>query len=554
MDSLIPLLFRSLAVATLVVFAAWLTYVVKLLRLHRGRMAEFKRRGLPVLPHSFLFGNLLEAKKAFDTLPAGVHANYVLAKLSESYTNGLFYMDTWPMADPMILVTDPEMAHQAVYHPVSGSQKPPMLQGWFQPITGGPSQFDTNGRTWKHLQNLFSPSFSNNNITAEVPVIIDAISAFTEKLRDQARKGDLFRIEPLALNLITDIIGQVLLNIRLDTQNQAHPLAESMKGQLKLKFTSHKPENILARIDPILIFRTWNGGRVLDNHIKKQINARFQVLRDNKTHNREKAEKFQSVLDSAIEHWLAQPQNAGRQHLDADYLRVMTRNMRMFFFAGYDSSASAIVYCFHSIYSRPDVLAKVRAEHDDVFGNDVGLTPAKIVENPSLLNALPYTTACIKESLRMFPPAGGIRQGSPDLVLKDAEGNLYPTEGIAVTILHWAVGRNPRYWPRPDDFIPERWLVTEGHELYPPKGGWRIFEYGSRLCVGQQLVMTEVKAVLACVIREFDMANCYAELDGDTKIDISGLGGQRAFMVEAGSAHPTDGYPCRVKMNQSARA
>ncbi|OHF04466.1 cytochrome P450 [Colletotrichum orchidophilum] len=564
MDGVFAFVLRSITAAVWVAAVGSVLYFIKLLRKHRGKMAELRKQGLPIVPHSFLFGNLLEAKKSFDSLPPGVHANYVLARLGELFgENGAFYLDTWPMADPMLVVLDPEMAHQTVYHPVTGLQKPPMLVGWFHPITGGPSQFDTNGRLWKDLHALFNPSFSNQNITAAVPIILGNIATFTERLRARVSEAEgeangrksgsengMFRLEPLMLDLITDVIGEVLLNMRLDTQKRQHPLAEAMKGQLRLKFTSHKPENLLAPIDPFLLFRTWNGGRVLDNHIKRQINARFRTLLQNRAHNRDKAERFQSVLDSALESWLAQPGNAGRTELDAEYLAVMTRNMRMFFFAGYDSSAATIVYCLHNIFSRPSILARVRAEHDSVLGTDASAAPARITENPALLNALPLTNACIKESLRLFPPAGGIRQGCADLILKDAAGNAYPTDGIAVNMLHWAIGRNPRYWPRPDEYLPERWLVTDPeHELYPPKGGWRIFEYGPRLCVGQQLVMTEVRAVLACVLREFDIQDCYGEIDAGKKIDLSGLGGQRVFMVEAGAAHPTDGYPCRVSLS-----
>ncbi|KAK1659734.1 cytochrome P450 [Colletotrichum godetiae] len=564
MDGVLAYILRCLTAAILAAAVGSVLYFIKLLRRHRGKMNELRKQGLPIVPHSFLFGNLLEAKKAFDTLPPGVHASYVLARLGELHgQNGAYYIDTWPMADPMLVVTAPDMAHQTVYHPVAGSQKPPMLVGWFHPITGGPSQFDTNGRPWKNLHALFNPSFSNQNITAAVPIILGNIATFTSRLRarvssssssedkgEEGSEGDMFRLEPLMLDLITDVIGEVLLNVRLETQKQQHPLAEAMKGQLRLKFTSHKPENLLAPIDPFLLFRTWNGGRVLDNHIKHQINARFATLLQNKAHNRNKSENFQSVLDSALENWLAQTGNAGRGELDAAYLSLMTRNMRMFFFAGYDSSAATIVYCLHNIASRPSILARVRAEHDAVLGTDVSAAPAKIAENPALLNALPYTNACIKESLRLFPPAGGIRQGCADLVLHDAKGNAYPTDGIAVNMLHWAIGRNPRYWARPDEFLPERWLVTDPKdELYPPKGGWRIFEYGPRLCVGQQLVMTEARAVLACVVREFDIRDCYGEIDGGKKMDTSGLGGQRVFMVEAGAAHPTDGYPCRVSLS-----
>ncbi|KAK2057997.1 cytochrome P450 [Colletotrichum caudatum] len=543
-------LLRSAATAIVAAALGSVVYFFTLLRKHRGKMAELRRQGLPVVPHSFLFGNLLEAKKAFDSLPPGVHANYVLSKLGEPFDKGAFYLDTWPMADPMLVVTDPDMAHQTVYHPVAGATKPPMLLGWFHPITGGPSQFDTNGPAWKRLHALFSPSFSNHNITAAVPVILDHVAVFVRRLRARAAAADLFRLEPLVMDLITDVIGEELFNMSLGTQDRPHPLAEAMKRQLRLKFTAHKPENLAARVDPLLLFRTWNGGRVLDGHIERQINARLRTLLRNRADGRRKAESFQSVLDCALEDWLARPANAGREELDPGYLRVMTRNMRMFFFAGYDSTVSAIVYCLHGICSRPAVLARARAELDDVLGPDVASAPARVAANPALLNALPYTAACIKESLRMFPPAGGIRQGCAGLVLRDAEGGAYPTDGVAVNIIHWAVQRNPRHWARPDEYLPERWLVTDpAHELYPPRGGWRVFEHGPRLCVGQQLVVTETKAVLACVLREFDVRDCYAELDGGKEMDLSGLGGQRVFMVEAGAAHPTDGYPCRVSLS-----
>ena len=61
--------------------------------------------------------------------------------------------------------------------------------------------------------------------------------------------------------------------------------------------------------------------------------------------------------------------------------------------------------------------------------------------------------------------------------------------------------------------------------------------------------MTEIKAVLACTVREFDIRECYAEVDGSKKIDLDGVAGQRAYMIDAGAAHPTGKYPCRVSLS-----
>jgi cytochrome P450 len=55
----------------------------------------------------------------------------------------------------------------------------------------------------------------------------------------------------------------------------------------------------------------------------------------------------------------------------------------------------------------------VRQEHTDVFGPDLETVPANLLEKPYLVNQLPVTIAVIKETLRLYPPAGALRLGEP---------------------------------------------------------------------------------------------------------------------------------------------
>lgn len=48
--------------------------------------------------------------------------------------------------------------------------------------------------------------------------------------------------------------------------------------------------------------------------------------------------------------------------------------------------------------------AELRKEHNAVFPGDVQATLKSISENPGKLKELPYTTAVIKESMRLRPP------------------------------------------------------------------------------------------------------------------------------------------------------
>ncbi|KAF2786394.1 cytochrome P450 [Melanomma pulvis-pyrius CBS 109.77] len=173
--------------------------------------------------------------------------------------------------------------------------------------------------------------------------------------------------------------------------------------------------------------------------------------------------------------------------------------VRLFIFSGYDSTGSVICYCFHFLSKHPKVLARLRAEHDEVLSSDPASAASTLSGDPRLVNNLPYTLAVIKEVLRMFPPAGTTRAGKPN--------------------------------------------------LYPKTEAWRPFENGPRNYIGQALVLVELRVVLACLIRTFNISPAYDEWDAKHPINgIKLYRGERAYQVEAGAAHPAAQYPCRVTL------
>ncbi|KAK7975636.1 succinate fumarate mitochondrial transporter protein [Apiospora arundinis] len=521
----------------------------------RSLMKRLDSQGKPMPPFNILMGHLLEAKAAVDELPPAAHSAYILNRMATKYApQGAYYIDLTPMAWPMLVVTDPHLATQVVEHPLVGAYKPEELYAWFHPITNGPSLFTQNGATWKRDRDHFLPFFSNQNLDASMPFIVGQMTIFREKLRERATKGgsdgsDMFTLEPLVLSLMNDVIGKLVLNADLGTQHGSHPLAETMLRQLQLKFAINNPLDNLGQLNPLKKFNMWNNSRILNSHIKAQIDARVQVCRLEKTQDEQNG--FKSLLDVALDSYMGRNSTDSlRNDISASFTKTLCSQMRMFFFAGYDSTASTMAYCCYTVWKHPDVLSKMRAEHDQVLGVNVESAMDTISENPALLNSLPYTTAVIKETMRLFPAANGIRHGHRDLVLRDEQGNEFPTEGCSVQMLHYAIQRNPKAWVRPLDFLPERFLVEPGYELYPVKGAWRPFEYGPRLCTGQQLVMKEVKAFLVLLAREFDIKECYDEMDGDRKMDLTHVDFEKAHLVEAGAAHPRANFPCRVSFSR----
>ena len=230
----------------------------------------------------------------------------------------------------------------------------------------------------------------------------------------------------------------------------------------------------------------WYNSRQMDLYIGKELDKRYASYRT--YHGRDDSTQGKSVIELALQSYLAN--GKATEELDKTFRTHATRQIRLFLFAGNDTTSSTICYTFYLLSKSPTIQARIRAEHDSVFGLDLSATPSKISKQPHLINQLPYTIAVLKESMRLFPGASSMRQGLDGIDITDDHGNAFPTGGTMIWILHQALHRNPAYWKQPNEFLPERWLVGPDDPLYPVKGAWRPFEYGPRNCIGQGLVIS----------------------------------------------------------------
>jgi cytochrome P450 len=227
--------------------------------------------------------------------------------------------------------------------------------------------------------------------------------------------------------------------------------------------------------------------------------------------------------------------------LDPSFLTDVLAHLRIFLLAGFDTTSYVLCVIFWLLQQNPNSLAKVRAEHDGVFGSDAALAAQRVKDDPTLLNQLPYTSAVIKEAMRVQPVTGTVRGGEPGFELTNpASHRPMPSEGFVLYSSPHALHHHPSLWPRRLEFLPERWLVPDGHELHPVKNAWRPFEMGPRNCIGQELVQTELRAVMALTLREFDIEPQY-DPDGPN------IFGDLAYQVPAEvTTRPKGGLPVKI--------
>ncbi|KAL9598043.1 MAG: hypothetical protein Q9219_004737 [cf. Caloplaca sp. 3 TL-2023] len=503
---------------------------------------------VPCAPnHNFLFGHLLYLKKRIDALPPKAHYQYMFADIARKHfqAEGLYYIDMWPASAMMIIVTSPSVAHQvAQTNTTICYDRAAMLKRFFKPIAGGPNLFDMAEREWRPWRQIFNKGFSAEQTMSLVPHVVKEMEVYKAKLSELADKKEMSYLDLVTLRFTMDVIGKTILNSSLGAQQGYNVLADSMMSQIRW----HQPNaeaNPLGHINFIRWIVEWWNGRQMDGYIGKEIDQRFAELNSDPDNKRQK-----SVIDLVLQAYVDTQPGEKPKMLDAEFRTFAIRQIRLFLFTGHDSTSSTICYAFHLLSKHPEALACIREEHDKIFGVFPLQYSSILQKTPNRLNNLPYTTAVIKEVLRLFPPAASSRQGKPNANITDDLGTVCPTDDvIMIWTIHAELHRSPKYWVQPDSFLPERWLVDPGHELFPPSNAWRAFEYGPRNCIAQGMVMMVLKVVLVGCVREFDVTDAYAEWDSlDMKQGGENLvyRGDRAYQMEEAAAHPVEHYPCRV--------
>lgn len=202
----------------------------------------------------------------------------------------------------------------------------------------------------------------------------------------------------------------------------------------------------------------------------------------------------------------------------------------------------------HALYElarHPKALQKLRKEHTGILGQDNSEYGSRLLQRRIVLNDMPYTTATIKETIRLYSPIGSTRLGEKDFSIKH-NGQFFSTEGCMVFIASPALHHDAALYPSPSEFRPERFLPDALPQL--PKHAYRPFEIGPRSCLGRELAMLEIKVLLVLLVGTFDFEPNY---HGESTVEncVEGYG-ERAYQTMYTTAKPKDGIPMLVRHAQ----
>lgn len=188
--------------------------------------------------------------------------------------------------------------------------------------------------------------------------------------------------------------------------------------------------------------------------------------------------------------------------------------------ASYDTTANAFAWSLWEASSQPSLQARIADE-----GSGLSENPA---DNLEWSNTAVWTEATLQESLRMYPSVWATsRRTLSDYRLGDF---LVPRDTFVYTS-QWVTHRDPRWFPDPLEFRPQRWLPAEseanavspsnattaqtGPSANPqderPQFAFFPFGGGKRFCIGKTLFDEEATLLLASFFSRWEstqLENC----------------------------------------------
>ncbi|PPR85242.1 hypothetical protein GOBAR_AA35449 [Gossypium barbadense] len=146
------------------------------------------------------------------------------------------------------------------------------------------------------------------------------------------------------------------------------------------------------------------------------------------------------------------------------------------FLAGIDSSASTVEWTMAELLKHPTAMKKLQEEVRNVVGNK----PKVEMEDINKMSCLKFAPLLLPRHTSATVKVGGYDIPSNTTVLINA----------------WAIQREPKWWEKPEEFIPERFennpinFIGEDFQFIP-------FGVGRRSCPGLQFGVASVEYMIA---------------------------------------------------------
>jgi cytochrome P450 len=358
----------------------------------------------------------------------------------------------------------------------------------------------TEGEQWRRHRRLLQPLFSRRDVTVFGPAMSEAAARMLkgwEPLAAGTQIDVAARMSALAL----DIVGRALFSTDLsgDALMMGRALSAGQRVAVLATFVPLPWGPRTTRAVKAIARRAGRTGEGIEGPVQRMVAARRAQLAAGNGQPSDSAGPLaahdggppgRDLLDVL----LTARQEDGSPLTDTE----ICDELATFLLAGHETSAVTLSWALALLSAFPATRIQLEDEVDTVLGGRA----------PETADAarLPWTTAVIAETMRLYPPAWTIER---DALGDDNVAGVPVPAGSTVAIPPYLIHRHPEFWPDPAGFDPGRFLPAAGAAgqtgpaAQRPRYAYIPFGAGRRACIGQSFAELETVLVLASIAQRY---------------------------------------------------
>ncbi|XP_047493445.1 cytochrome P450 3A4-like [Penaeus chinensis] len=448
----------------------------------RWKHSYWSSRGVATPPFLPFLGHLhktamLRKRYAFDM---DAYYNYGGSKFCGLYS----------FHKPCLLVGDPELVKQMFVKDFDCfSGKKPLKLTKQDKVISDMLVLKT-GEEWKKLRSIMSPTFSSGKMKGMFPLVSQKADDLVSFCLKEARTKPAIDMKHNFSRFTLDTIASCAFGLECNSLgDETSDFSEKVD-----KFFKYSTASILKKVFVSIAPRIADA---LNIQFSSPTTGFFKELALRTIAARREGSKRGDFLDLLLE-----TQSQGEDAVGSSKRASKSKNVLddetivsqcvLFILAGYGTTASALSYAAFLLAKHPDAQQRLRRELNALIEEHGDVTYQGIMEAK-------FLDACIMETLRLYPISVYLER----MCERNPGTGITIPPGTVVSCPVWTMHRDPKYWPEPEEFRPERFLPENAANI--PNFTHMPFGIGPRNCIAQRFALMETKIVLTKLLLASDL-------------------------------------------------
>ncbi|CAH0559532.1 unnamed protein product [Brassicogethes aeneus] len=424
------------------------------------------------------------------------------------------YVGVYQFTQPVLMVRDLELIKKITikdfdsfldHHNVFKEDVDPL---W------GKNLFASEGERWRSLRQTLSPVFTSSKMRRMFKLMDDVSIKYVQHIKNHDEEVPEFEAADFFSKFTMDVIATTAFGLECNSLEDEEFLTQ---GRILTDFSGLKKFKIfLAGVHPVILKAL--GIKVVDDrpgtYFRKIImetmeyREKHNIIRPDLVHLLMEARKgklkFEEETEVNASFSQTKEYNAGNtktlRKIDLDDDDITAQTL-VFFFGGYDTVKILMVFMLYELLMNPEVQDKLRKEMMALREKNEG----KVTYEELL--GLKYLDMVVSETLRLWPIAAFIdRVCNKEYTIEPenpGEEKLVLEKGISVMVPVGGIQMDPKYWPNPTKFDPERFNEENKHKIQP--NTYLPFGVGPRNCIGSRYALVDTKVFFYHLMTNFEI-------------------------------------------------